>query len=57
MVSSYQMNGDDFLKVDNSPITFLWINAIKEQQVKIESLRKQQEEIIKELDILRNSMP
>ena len=27
------------------------------KRIKIESLRKQQEEIIKELDILRNSMP
>ena len=41
MVDSFSKKGNEYLRVDNSAMTYLLINAIKEQQMQIESLKKE----------------
>lgn len=40
MVGSFQKNGVNYYHVDNSPMTYMLINAVKEQQQQIEELRR-----------------
>jgi len=39
MVQNYHHNDGDYLAVDNSAMTYMLINAVKEQQVEIEALK------------------
>lgn len=39
MVSNYTQDGNDYLEVDNSAMTYMLINAVKEQQEVIQELR------------------
>lgn len=49
MVSTFSKDEEDYLSVDNSAMTYMLINAVKEQQIQIELL-------IKENEILRQRM-
>jgi len=43
MVGSFKKNGEEFYHVDNSAMTYMLINAVKELKQEIEQLRKQVE--------------
>ena len=47
MVSTFQKNGEAFYNVDNSAMTYMLINAIKEQQKQIDELKKLVERSLK----------
>ncbi len=47
MVSSFQKNGTTYYTVENSPMTYMLINAVKEQQVLINKQQQQIDELIK----------
>lgn len=40
MVSSFQMKGESYYNVNNSAMTYMLINAVKEQQLQIDELKK-----------------
>jgi len=44
MVGSFELNGTEYLDVDNSAMTYMLINAMKEQQQQIEELKSVQAE-------------
>jgi Chaperone of endosialidase len=56
MVSSYKKEGVDYLQVDNSAMTYMLINAIKEQQLAIEKLTEQNEVLAHELNVLKEAV-
>jgi len=41
MVSTFQKDSIDYLSVDNSAMTYMLINSVKEQQVQIDELKSQ----------------
>jgi len=41
MVSTFQKDNTDYLSVDNSAMTYMLINAVKEQQTQIEALKQE----------------
>ena len=41
MVGSFEKNGEQYLNVDNSAMTYMLINAVKEQQEEIEKLKRE----------------
>jgi len=41
MVSDFELNGENYLQVDNSAMIYMLINSIKEQQAQIEELQLQ----------------
>lgn len=43
MVSTYEKEGEEYLQVDNSAMTYMLINAVKEQQEQIEDLKSENE--------------
>ncbi len=45
MVGNFKKNGQDLLNIDNSAMTYMLINAVKEQQAEIEVLKKENQEI------------
>ncbi|MCP4120804.1 MAG: hypothetical protein GY751_03545 [Bacteroidetes bacterium] len=45
MVSNFELQEETYLKVDNSAMTFMLINAIKEQQAEIEALQTKVDEV------------
>ena len=55
MVSTYDRDGTDYLQVDNSAMTYMLINAVKEQQVLIEKLIAQNTSLITRMAALEVS--
>ncbi|MCP4091770.1 MAG: hypothetical protein GY746_18550, partial [Gammaproteobacteria bacterium] len=53
MVSSYDKDGTDYLNVDASPMTFMLVNAVKEQQEIIEAQREENEKQQSEIEALK----
>ncbi|MCW5518631.1 tail fiber domain-containing protein [Aureitalea sp. L0-47] len=45
MVQNYQSDKGEFLSVDNSAMTYMLINAVKEQQLEIDTLKQELEEL------------
>jgi hypothetical protein len=45
MVQNYQSENGEFLSVDNSAMTYMLINAVKEQQLEIDTLKQELEEL------------
>ncbi len=56
MVSAFQKDGTEYLQVDNSAMTYMLINAIKEQQKTIEQQYKSIEELQKANSTLKVSI-
>jgi hypothetical protein len=57
MVSTYEKDGEEYLQVDNSAMTYMLINAVKEQQSQIKILEQrlsETERLKKEIEILKN---
>ena len=52
MVSTAKKNGSDYLNVDNGAMTYMLINAVKEQQKIIEELKKIAEEFKNRIELL-----
>jgi hypothetical protein len=48
MVGSFQKNGEPYYNVDNSAMTYMLINAVKEQQQQIDELKKLVEKLLKQ---------
>ena len=48
MVGSFQKNGESYYNVDNSAMTYMLINAVKEQQWQIDELKKLIEKLLKQ---------
>ena len=56
MVSTFEKDGVDYLEVDNSALTFMLINAIKEQQTEMKGMKANLEALqikVSEVDILK----
>jgi hypothetical protein len=52
MVSTFPKDGDEYLQVDNSAMTYMLINAVKEQQKQI----KEQQKHMDDLKMLVNTL-
>jgi hypothetical protein len=53
MVSTFTKDGTEYLKVDNSAMTYMLINSIKEQQAQIETLKAENEKLKAENTIMK----
>ncbi len=54
MVSLAERNGNEYLRVDNSSMTYMLINAVKEQQKQIEEKGASNEQMKKDMEALKN---
>ena len=45
MVGTFQKEGKEYLKVDNSAMTYMLLNSVKEQQQQIETLKVENEKL------------
>jgi hypothetical protein len=53
MVGSYEKDGQEYLNVDNSAMTYMLINAMQEHQQQIESQQEQTDFLKKEIEALK----
>lgn len=55
MIGSFNKDGQDLLNVDNSAMTYMLINAVKEQQAEIELLKKENQAIKESIRSLQSA--
>ena len=56
MVSTFQQDGKEYLQVDNSAMTYMLVNTIKELNQKIENLESEKYQLKKDINLLREEM-
>jgi len=56
MVSAYEKDGEEYLQVDNSAMTYMLINAVKEQQKMLDQYQQEVKLLREEIQGLQNSI-